>query len=301
MNMQKTYTITLRGRLFSLAVPQVMGILNATPDSFFDGSRMLTDDAGESLENMRQRVRQIIQEGGTMIDVGACSTRPGSVAPDPDEEKRRIALALQACREEAPDCPVSVDTYRADVAAYAIEECGAHIINDISGGEMDSDMFRTVARLRVPYILMHMQGTPENMQADPQYGDVTRDVITYLARRAQRLREMGVADIIADPGFGFGKTIEQNYQMMRQLRCFHELQMPLLVGISRKSMIYRLLDPLPGGEPASPVEALAGTESLHTWAALQGCHILRVHDVRPAVDVLRVTRALFPDGSNEAR
>lgn len=280
------YTLNIGGRLFSLHEPQVMGILNATPDSFFAGSRTLTGDAGESLALMQQRVRQIVAEGGTMIDVGACSTRPGSPQPSAAEEMERLFLALRACREEAPDVPVSVDTYRADVARFAVEECGAHIINDISGGEMDRDMFRTVARLRVPYILMHMQGTPQTMQQEPHYQDVTRDVVTYLARRGQLLREMGVADIIADPGFGFGKTLEHNYQMMRQLRCFHELDMPLLVGISRKSMIYRLT----GGTPET---SLPGTSVLNAWAVQQGCHILRVHDVAAAVETVKVASELI--------
>ncbi|MCQ2267158.1 MAG: dihydropteroate synthase, partial [Bacteroidaceae bacterium] len=223
MKALKNYTLNLTGRLFALSEPQVMGILNATPDSFFSGSRMLGQTEDDSLQRMRQRARQIVDEGGTMIDVGAYSTRPGAPDVSPEEEMHRLSLALKACREEAPGVPVSVDTFRADVARFAVEECGAQMVNDISGGEMDRDMCRTIARLRVPYILMHMQGTPQTMQTDPQYADVTREVMTYLARRAQRLREMGVCDVIADPGFGFGKTVEHNYQMMRQLECFSEL------------------------------------------------------------------------------
>lgn len=292
MKVENSYTLNLGGRLFSLAQTQVMGILNATSDSFYTGSHTLTSDDGQSMENMRARVRQILKEGGTMIDVGACSTRPGAPAPSPEEEMQRLSLALRACREEAPGIPVSVDTYRADVARYAVEEGGAHIINDISGGEMDRQMFPTVARLRVPYILMHMQGTPQTMQAAPAYDDVTRDVISYLARRAQRLREMGVADIIADPGFGFGKTVDHNYQLMKHCDFFHELHMPLLIGVSRKSMVYRVLDPLPDGSAPTAEQALAGTTALHLWAALHGAHILRVHDVRAAVDVLRVAERL---------
>lgn len=292
MKVENSYTLNLGGRLFSLAQTQVMGILNATPDSFYAGSHTLTSDDGQSMENMRARVRQILKEGGTMIDVGACSTRPGAPAPSPEEEMQRLSLALRACREEAPGIPVSVDTYRADVARYAVEEGGAHIINDISGGEMDRQMFPTVARLRVPYILMHMQGTPQTMQTAPAYDDVTRDVISYLARRAQRLREMGVADIIADPGFGFGKTVDHNYQLMKHCDFFHELHMPLLIGVSRKSMVYRVLDPLPDGSAPTAEQALAGTTALHLWVALHGAHILRVHDVRAAVDVLRVAERL---------
>lgn len=285
MKNTKHYTLRVNGHLFSFHEPQVMGILNATPDSFFSGSRMLADSEEKSMEQMRQRVRQIVDEGGTMIDVGAYSTRSGAPDISPEEEMRRLGLALRACREVAPEVPVSVDTFRADVARFAVEEGGAHIINDISGGEMDHHMLKTVARLKVPYILMHMQGTPQTMQIAPQYKDVTREVITFIARRAQQLRELGVADIIADPGFGFGKTVEHNYQMMRQLNCFHELEMPLLVGISRKSMIYKPLN-------STAEESLPGTIVLNTWAALHGAHILRVHDVKAAVDTLKITALL---------
>lgn len=289
MNVTKNYTLNIGGRLFALDGVQVMGILNATPDSFYSGSRMLTDpDPGRQYEVMCQRVRQITDEGGTMIDVGACSTRPGAPAVSAQEEIERLTPALKACREVAPGVPVSVDTYRADVAQWAVEEGGAHIINDISGGEMDRQMFRTVARLHVPYILMHMQGTPEVMQQDPTYDDVTHDVILYLARRAQMLREMGVNDIIADPGFGFGKTVAHNYQMMQQLPCFAELDMPLLVGISRKSMIYRLTD-------GTPETALPGTAALNLWSCLNGAHILRVHDVQAATDIVKISTVLGAD------
>lgn len=281
----KNYTLRVGGRLFSLHQPQVMGILNATPDSFFGESRMLHENDEDSLQFMRSRVRQIKEEGGTMIDIGAYSTRPGAPDVTPEEEMRRLALALRACREEAPKLPISVDTFRASVARFAVEEGGAHIINDISGGEMDRNMLRTVARLKVPYILMHMQGTPQNMQLNPQYKDVTREVVSFIARKAQQLRELGVNDIIADPGFGFGKTVEHNYQLMRQIDCFHELNMPLLVGISRKSMIYK-----PLGTNAE--NALSGTIALNSWAALHGAHILRVHDVKAAADTIKITSYL---------
>lgn len=282
MKNDKNYTLQIAGRLFSLHQPQVMGILNATPDSFYRGSRMLADNDDESLNQMRARAKQIVDEGGTMIDVGAYSTRPGAPDVAPDEEMRRLALALRACQEVASGVIVSVDTFRADVARFAVEECGVHIINDISAGELDPSMLRTISRLNVPYIMMHMQGSPRDMQNHPQYKDVTRDVVAYLARKAQILREHGVCDIIADPGFGFGKTIDHNYQLMRQLECFHELNMPLLVGISRKSMIYKPLS-------ITPEESLTGTIVLNTWAALHGAHILRVHDVKVAVETLKIT------------
>lgn len=285
MKCQNNYTLNIRGRIFPLTQVQVMGILNATPDSFYSGSRTLLPSPEESLDMMRQRVRQIREEGASMIDVGACSTRPGSPSVSAEEEMARLAPALQVCREEAPELPVSVDTFRATVARWAVEECGADIINDISGGDMDREMFRTIARLHVPYILMHMQGTPATMQEAPAYKDVTREVIADLARKAQRLRDMGVVDIIADPGFGFGKTLDHNYQLMRHIDYFHELRMPLLVGISRKSMIYKLTD-------GTPETALPGTDTLNTWACLHGAHILRVHDVKAAVDVTTICNRL---------
>lgn len=277
--MQTLYTLNLGGRLFCLDRPIVMGILNVTPDSFFAGSRTLTADAAE--ECIRQRVHTILNEGGTMIDVGAYSTRPGAPEVTADEEMRRLAMGLEIVRREAPDAIVSVDTFRADVAKSCVRDFGVQIINDISGGELDRAMFHTVGRLGVPYILMHMQGEPRTMQEAPHYDNVTAEVITYLARRAQMLRDHGVKDIILDPGFGFGKTLDHNYELMSRLEDFHELQMPLLVGISRKSMIYRLL----GG---TPDDALNGTTALNMMALMKGAHILRVHDVKAAVEAVKI-------------
>ena len=280
------YTINVGGRLLSLARPVVMGILNLTPDSFFSGSRMLSESTytDSDAERIRQRARQILDEGGTIIDVGACSTRPGSDEVSTDEEMRRLAFGLEVIRREAPDAIISVDTFRADVARMCVRDFGVQIINDIAGGEMDRAMFHTIGRLGVPYILMHMQGKPRDMQTSPHYDNVTADVMAYLARRAQMLRDNGVNDIIADPGFGFGKTLEHNYEMLQHLECFHELGMPLLVGVSRKSMIYRML----GGTPA---EALNGTTAIHVISLLKGAHILRVHDVREAVEAVRIVDA----------
>lgn len=277
--MQTHYTINLGGHLLALDHPMVMGILNVTPDSFYEGSRMMTGD--ETAENIRQRVHTILAEGSDMIDVGAYSTRPGAPEVSADEEMRRLAFGLDIIRREAPEAIVSVDTFRADVAKMCVRDYGVQIINDISGGEMDKAMFHTVGHLGVPYILMHMQGTPRTMQEAPHYNNVTAEVITYLARRTQMLRDHGVKDIILDPGFGFGKTLEHNYELMSHLDDFHELGLPLLVGISRKSMIYRLL----GGTPA---DALNGTTVLNTIALMKGAHILRVHDVRPAVEAVRI-------------
>lgn len=281
------YTLNVGGRLFSLKRPVVMGILNLTPDSFYSDSRMFSEEGGGEAQialRIRQRVRDILDEGGEMIDVGACSTRPGSDEVSTDEEMRRLAGGLQIIREEAPDAIISVDTFRADVAQMCVRDFGVQMINDISGGEMDRAMFHTIGRLGVPYVLMHMQGKPRDMQSQPRYDNVTAEVIAYLARRAQMLRDHGVNDIIADPGFGFGKTLAHNYEMMQHLECFHELGMPLLVGISRKSMIYRLFG-------TTPQEALNGTTALNVIALQKGAQILRVHDVRQAVEAVRICEA----------
>lgn len=273
------YTINCRGRLVSLETPQVMGILNLTPDSFYAGSRQQSEEA------IAARCRQIVAEGGTMIDVGAYSSRPGAADVSAEEEMERLRRGLAVVRREVPDAIVSVDTFRAEVARMCVEEYGADIINDISGGQFDRDMFRTVARLGVPYILMHIKGKPQTMQQAPQYDDLMREVMLYFAERLLRLRELGVKDVIVDPGFGFGKTLEHNYDLMAHLGEFRMLEAPLLVGISRKSMIYRLL----GG---GPEEALNGTTVLNTIALMNGAHILRVHDVRPAAEAVRMIAAL---------
>lgn len=220
-----------------------------------------------------------------MIDVGAYSSRPGAADVSAEEETERLRRGLAVVRREMPDAIVSVDTFRAEVARMCVEEYGADIINDISGGQFDRDMFRTVARLGVPYILMHIKGKPQTMQQAPQYDDLMREVMLYFAERLLRLRELGVKDVIVDPGFGFGKTLEHNYDLMAHLGEFRMLEAPLLVGISRKSMIYRLL----GG---GPEEALNGTTVLNTIALMNGAHILRVHDVRPAAEAVRMIAAL---------
>lgn len=275
------FTLNLGGRLFTLDRPVVMGILNVTPDSFYEGSRTPSSQP----EAIRHRVRQIVDEGGQMIDIGAYSTRPGASEVSPHEEMERLKSALQVVHEEAPEAIISIDTFRADVAQSCVEQLGAHLINDISGGDLDKGMFRTVARLGVPYVLMHMQGTPDTMQVAPHYDNVVAEVLEHLARRVQKLRDCGGKDIIIDPGFGFGKTLEHNYRLMERLEDFHELELPLLVGISRKSMIYRLLH-------TSPQEALNGTTVLNTIALLRGAHILRVHDVKAAVEACRIVEKM---------
>ncbi|MBQ7181924.1 MAG: dihydropteroate synthase [Bacteroidaceae bacterium] len=279
MSKQPPLYINLNGTLTDISVPQVMGILNVTPDSFYAASRQQTDEA------IAARVRQILDEGGTMIDIGAYSSRPGADDVSADEEMRRLSRALDILRRTAPDAVVSVDTFRAQVARSCVEEYGVQIINDISGGELDEDMFETVARLGVPYILMHMKGTPRTMQQAPHYDDLLTEMLGYFGRKTEQLHELGVKDIILDPGFGFGKTMEHNYELMRRLGDLRVLGLPLLAGVSRKSMIYRLLG-------TQPDEALNGTTVLNTLALMKGASILRVHDVRAAVEVVRIVGAV---------
>ncbi len=269
------HTLNLRGKLYSLREPKIMGILNVTPDSFYAESR--TPDE----EHIAARVQQLMDDGADMIDIGGYSSRPGADDVSPEEEMNRLRLGLRVVRRLYPEVPISVDTFRADVARMCVEEEGADIINDISGGMMDRQMFRTVARLGVPYILMHMQGTPDTMQQAPHYDNLRREVMLYFAERIDRLCQMGAKDIIVDPGFGFGKTLEHNYELFHHLDDFNLFNLPLLVGISRKSMIYKLL----GGTPQT---SLNGTTVLNTIALMKGTHILRVHDVKEAVEAKRI-------------
>lgn len=272
----KTYSLNLHGRLVTIDRPWVMGIINVTPDSFYSGSRVADEDM------LAERVRLMLADGADVLDVGACSTRPGSDQVDEQEEMRRLQWSLQVIRSVAPDVIVSVDTYRSHVARRCVEEWGVDIINDISGGTIDEDMFETVARLRVPYVIMHMRGTPDTMAGLTDYGDVAAEVLEWLARRIDTLRQMGVADVIADPGFGFAKTLEQNYELLARLEAFHALDAPLLVGVSRKRMIYTPLECDADG-------ALNGTTVVNTLALQQGAHILRVHDVKAAVEAVKLT------------
>lgn len=283
----KTYSLNLRGRLVTIDRPWVMGIINVTPDSFYGGSRVA--DEGMLIE----RVRQMLAEGADVIDVGACSTRPGSQQVDAQGEMNRLQWALAAIRREFPDTIVSVDTYRAQVARRCVEEWGTDIINDISGGMIDQEMFATVAQLGVPYVLMHTRGTPETMSQLTDYGNVAAEVLEWMARRIDELRQMGVADVIADPGFGFAKTVEQNYELLARLDAFHALDAPLLVGVSRKRMIYTPLHCDADG-------ALNGTTVVNTIALMHGAHILRVHDVKAAAEAVELT-TMLRDGSSNNR
>lgn len=274
------YTININGRLLDLSEPKVMGILNATPDSFYAGSRKQTE------QEIAERANQIISEGGAMIDVGAFSTRPGATEVTEAEEMDRLRFALGIIRREWPDAVVSVDTFRPDVARMAVEEYGVDIINDVSEGgvtgivdtplEQSSEtypaMFRMVSLLRVPYILMSVQPT-------------LRDMLLGFSKKVQQLRDLGVKDIILDPGFGFGKTLEQNYELMNEIGKLLVMELPVLVGVSRKSMIYRLLG-------LTPEESLNGTTVLNTIALMKGASILRVHDVKEAVECVRLVKSL---------
>ena len=271
--------INVNGQLMDLSEPQVMGILNVTPDSFYAGSRMETE------KNIIERLHQITNEGASIIDIGAYSSRPDAEHITAEEEMNRLRTGLSLVQKHQPGAVVSVDTFRADVAKMCVEEYGVAIINDISAGNMDPSMFGTMAQLGVPYIIMHMQGTPQNMQMNPHYDNLLKEVFLYFAERVQKLRDLGVKDIIIDPGFGFGKTLEHNYELMNHLDEFHIFELPLLVGISRKSMIYKLLG-------TTPEEALNGTTVLNTLALMKGANILRVHDVKAAREAVTLVEKM---------
>ncbi|WP_243348962.1 dihydropteroate synthase [Parabacteroides sp. FAFU027] len=271
------HQINLNGTLYDLSTPVVMGILNVTPDSFYGGSRYQTE------KDIAERTEQILAEGALMIDLGAYSSRPDGVDISPEEEMERLDFALKIIQKTAPEALISVDTFRASVAERCVKEYGVSVINDISGGIIDDKMFETVADLHVPYVLMHMRGVPQTMQQFCQYDNLLPDILFDLAKKVEQLRKLGVCDIIIDPGFGFSKTLDQNYELMHHLREFGIFDLPLLVGISRKSMIYKFL----GG---SPETSLNGTIVLNTLALLGGASILRVHDVKEAVETIKLVQ-----------
>ncbi len=271
-------TLNLRGKIMNLSSPIVMGIINITPDSFYDGGKF------QSNWQVVKHAEQLLMEGAAILDLGAASSRPGSGLIDAAEEKQRLLPVIKGILRRFPEAILSIDTYNSETAIMAVEE-GAHMINDISAGNIDPAMFDTIARLQVPYIMMHMQGTPANMQQNPVYKDLIKEISAFFAERVNRLNQMGVNDIIIDPGFGFGKTIEHNYQLLNQLDFFRVFDLPLLVGISRKSMINRVLG-------TTPDEALNGTTVLNTIAAQKGASILRVHDVRQAMEAVKIVAML---------
>lgn len=266
-------------QLFAPNAPaMVMGILNITSDSFFDGGNYLSEN------QWLEKALEMQTQGADIIDIGACSTRPGAIQVPFEEELERIVKATELIRKNVPNVLVSVDTYRAKIAEAAVKS-GAHIINDISGGTMDSEMFKTIARLKIPYILMHIQGTPQTMQQNPVYDNVVEDVLGFFNKKIAELTSLGVSKVILDPGFGFGKTIAHNYQLMSKLSSFAMLDLPLLVGVSRKSMIYKILN-------TTPAEALNGTTVLNTIALQKGARILRVHDVKQAKETIELLKRL---------
>jgi dihydropteroate synthase len=273
--LEKPRYINAGGKLLDLKIPRVMGIINVTPDSFYKGSRYNSDS-----EILTAAVR-MIEDGADILDVGGYSSRPGASDISYSEESRRVLKALKLISGELPSAILSVDTFRADVAREAVLGCGAHIINDISGGEADSDMFAVIEKLNVPYIIMHMNGNPQTMQNSPVYDDVVADILKWFGERIFMLRSSGVKDIIIDPGFGFGKTAEHNFEMLRRLNEFSVAGLPLMVGISRKSMIWKTLSVTAG-------EALNGTSVLNAVALLNGADILRVHDIREAVQAVKL-------------
>lgn len=268
--------LVCNGNIVSLAKPLVMGIINITPDSFYTKSQFTLQ------QRIAKRAKEILAQGGSIIDIGACSTRPGSQLVSEKEEILRLSKGLTTIRKHFPDAIISVDTFRASVAKHVVTNFNASMINDISAGNMDGEMIDTIASLSVPYIAMHMQGSPQNMQQKPYYSNVVKDLISFFAQKIDYLYKAGVRDVIIDPGFGFGKTIEHNYTLLQNLEAFKLFGLPILVGLSRKSMVYKSLD-------TKPEEALNGTTTINTIALLKGASILRVHDVREAVEAISLT------------
>jgi dihydropteroate synthase len=262
------FTLNCKGRLMVIDKPMVMGIINATPDSFYGGSRK------NNVDEILDQAEKMLAEGAAMIDIGGQSTRPGSEQVGIDEELKRTLPAIETIRKKFPDCYISIDTFDAAVAQKAVN-AGADMVNDISGGNMDAQMLSTVAALQVPFVCMHMQGTPANMQQHPVYENVTKEILDFFIKKMEECRLAGINDVIIDIGFGFGKTIEHNFQLLKELSIFKILQKPLLLGVSRKSSIYKTLQ-------ITPEESLNGTTVLHTVGLLNGAHILRVHDVKEA-------------------
>jgi dihydropteroate synthase len=271
-------TLNCGGALLSLERPLVMGILNLTSDSFYDGGKHKNTD------NVLTHVSQMLEEGADIIDIGAVSTKPGAKEITIDKEKNKLIPILKIIKKDFPNAIISIDTYHAEVAKSAVD-CGAHIINDISAGSFDKEMFKTISELQVPYIIMHMQGTPLDMQANPVYANVVKEVTYFLSKKVEELKRLGVNDIIIDTGFGFGKTVEHNYELLSNLNYFKIFELPLLVGLSRKSMINKVLN-------TTPSEALNGTTVLNTIALMKGANILRVHDVKEAVEAIKIVKKL---------
>ncbi len=275
----KKRTLNIRGSLLDLSHPAVMGVLNITPDSFFDGGKYQGND------NMLKRVEELVAEGATFIDIGAYSSRPGARHLSEQEEYKRLKPVVTQIRKKFPETILSVDTFRSGIAREMVREFGVDMINDISAGSMDDEMFNTIAELHVPYIIMHMRGTPSDMQDNPTYKNVAQEILHYFSEKVHALTLLGVTDIIVDPGFGFGKTLDHNYELLANLDSFSMMELPVMVGLSRKSMIYKFFG-------ITPDEALNGTTILHTIALMNGADILRVHDVREAMEAIALVQKL---------
>jgi len=272
------YTINCKGELLDLTMPRVMGIINLTPDSFYRGSRQT------QLEDAVRKAGQMLREGATFLDLGAYSSRPNAADIPPEEELKRLLPALNAIMKEYPQALISVDTFRAGVARRAVEE-GAAMVNDISGGQLDAAMFETVAELQVPYVMMHMRGTPQTMMNETHYGDICGDLIRYFSKGLEQLRKLGVNDLVIDPGFGFAKYPAQSFELLRRMDELSILECPMLVGLSRKSMLYTTLG-------ISPEEALNATSVVHAFALERNARILRVHDVKEAMETVKIFTTL---------
>ncbi len=273
-------TINCNGYLLDLSVPKIAGILNITPDSFYDGGNYVSEDA------IKIKTKELIEEGADIIDIGAFSSRPGAKLISELQEKKRLQSALEIVRKYFPNIILSVDTYRSEIARFVIKEFDVSIINDISGGNFDDKMFETIAEFQVPYIVMHMQGNPGTMQKKPQYNDVVKDLLKFFSKKTESAKKYGINDLIIDPGFGFGKTPEHNYRLLNKLDLFNIFERPILVGLSRKSMIYKLND-------ETPDDALPGTLALSMIALQKGTNILRVHDVKETLQVISVFKKLI--------
>ncbi len=275
----KIRSLNCGGKLLDLSVPRIMGILNVTPDSFYDGGRYMTSD------KIRAQLDKMIGEGADIIDIGGISTRPGSKPVSEKEELKRIIPAIKLARELHPETIISVDTYRSRIARHVVKEFAVEVINDISGGELDGNMYETVAELNVPYIMMHMRGNPATMQNFTDYKDIIKEMIVYFSDKTAHLSKLGVRDLVIDPGFGFSKTTGQNFFLLNHLDTFQLFELPLMVGLSRKSMLYKTLE-------TGPSEVLNGTTILHTIALMKGVNILRVHDVKEALEAIILTEKL---------
>jgi dihydropteroate synthase len=282
----RNLSININGHIMDLSLPRVMGIINTTPDSFYPGSQI--PEPGKAVET----AREMINSGAAILDIGAVSSRPGAEEVSQEEEISRLSPVLEALRSEFPDFPLSVDTWRSEVARVVHERYAVGMINDISAGSFDSKMIPTISELGIPYLMMHMQGSPDTMQDSPVYENIVDELLQFFGEKVHQLRKRGVNDIVIDPGFGFGKTLEQNYKLLYHLDSFQMMELPVMVGVSRKSMIYKTLD-------LEASDALNGTTAVHMSALLKGASLLRVHDVKEAVQTVKIFQQIVESRSNK--